>query len=296
MAFGTPQNFLSDLQATVMSGVELEIGDASSPALSNLLTVDAVKRLPTDPQQWPARLQAAYEVAHQSESMPVVFDALAVRIDFERWANRVSRTAWRYLMLVVAAMMLGLAAFYFFSSVIYREAYADLRRMASVESPAAEDPMVSVITAMVVGGCVGFLVLAAGASGGLRKIVLWAGGQSAMDGQQSSQAICVMDALQRSTLPMDAAIDLATAVVAGDLKLNQRLRAAFTGASCRDGIGVWARLQATGANQAMMGIELWLPKAVVILVGGMLSVFYCLSIYRPIIAILNELASAANRL
>lgn len=296
MAYGTPEIFLNELKAAILSGVEMEFGDNSSSARSKILTVDKLRQISNEPHQWPARLRAAYETADKVGAMPIVFDALAVGIKSDRWAQRVSRRAWWYLMVLIAAMITGWIMLAYFSSAIYAEVSAELQFASTRRDTSSTDPLPFFNAMTWTAGAFAMAVVAWGFLGGPRKALSWAGGQSIKSLRQSSVALRVIESLNRRDVSMPQAIDLATEVVAADQLVGQRLHSTLASAVTGEGLSAWARSQQSAVQQRMTSIELWFPLLVATMVGGILAVFYCLAVYQPIINILMQLATAADRL
>ena len=301
MAIVSNDGFLNDLKAAIIFGQALEVGTAETQAVKNLLTIEQVEEYLSKPavreierSYLPSRLVAAEKFSNTTGNMSVVFKALSVRVDAERWSDRVlSRTGW-YLLLLVVTMVLGLAVFYYFSNPLFEDLRSDMKLVVVAKYVPAIDPaawVLPTIAGTFVLGVVGWLFTIAG---GLREIVGWLGGQTIARQRQTSVAFSAIGELNQSGMPMQQAVELSCDLVAADPETREKISSVFSHAKESSGIAAWAESMAAAANDRMTKIELWLPLATTTLIGGVLATIYCLLIYKPIISILYELASASG--
>ena len=151
----------------------------------------------------------------------------------------------------------------------------------------------------IVGVCAllfGVLVFVWMKFGGPRATVLWCGGKRVSDLQQSAVALEAIERLHQSGATMEEAIELSCNLVAADPATRSKIERALEGSTESSGLVAWADAMAVAARDRMTKIELWLPLLVATIIGGVLGAVYCLLIYRPLISILKELASAASGL
>ena len=299
-------DFLNDLKAAIIFGWALEVETAEKRAVRNLLTVKQIDAYLSEPaisasaisaldqSQLPPRLIAAEKFAKITGSMSVVFEALSVRLDSQRWSNRVlSRTGW-YLLLLVLTMVLGLALFYHFSNPVFENLRSDMRLESVAKYVPPVDPTAWVLPTILVAlflGVVGWLFTIAG---GLTKIVDSLGGQAIARQRQTSVALDAIGELNQAGIPMKEAVKISCDLVAADPETRERINAALSGAKEATGIAAWADSMAAAARERMTKIELWLPLVTTTLIGGVLATLYCLLIFNPLISILYELASTSG--
>jgi len=144
-------------------GQPIEVGDAETRAQSNLLTCKQIDRLKSDSLRdvdWPPRLLAARKYCEQTGLVSGVFRPLAVRLDSQRWVDRVlRRTVW-YLLLLIVTMVLGLVFFFYYSNPVYEDLRSDLRYLSAAHYVPQTDPVAWMMPTLVVAivlGAIGLL-------------------------------------------------------------------------------------------------------------------------------------------
>ncbi len=293
------KNFLSDLKAAVMVGQALESGGVDSVQTRRRLTVQEIDRLLVNPIQqneWSPRLKAAYQFVQQTDAIGTVFDGLSVRLETQRWRDKVLRRTGWYLLLLLVTMMVGLIVFFYWSNPLFENLRYDLQLVSVSRSAPASDPAGWMLPTIIFAGVLALIGMFWIVFGGPQRTVWLLGGRSISQWRQTSVALRAIEQTQQSGMPMDASIELACDVVAASDATRADIRSALSGAKDAMGIVAWADSMASAARDRMTKIELWLPLATSTIIGGVLATIYCLLIYRPIISMLSELASAAEGL
>ena len=291
------KNFLSDIKAAVMIGQPLESDASDAAVLRNGLTVQQIDRLLVNPDKrndWSPRLQAALEFAQQTDSIGIVFEGLSVRLESQRWRNKVlRRTSW-YLLLLVVVMVFGVAAFFYGANPHFANLRTDLKLMSAAQYVPQADPAAWMLPTILCGLVVALLTFIWIFLGGPQRTVWLFGGRSISQWRQTSVALRAIERTHQSGMSMERSIELACDLVAASTDTRTKIRSALLDARDSLGIVAWADSITSAARDRMTKIELWLPLVASALIGGALATFYCLLIYRPIISILCELVSAAE--
>ena len=282
-----------------MVGQPLESDASDSVVLRNGLTVQEIDRLLVNPDKrndWSPRLKAALEFAQQTDAIGVVFDGLSVRLESQRWRNKVLRRTGWYLLLLVVTMVLGLVAFFYWSNPHFANLRSDLQLMSAAQYVPQTDPAAWMLPTILCGLVVALLALIWILFGGPQRTVWLLGGRSISQWRQTSVALRAIERTHQSGMSMEKSIELACDLVAASTDTRAKIRSGLLEAKDSLGIVAWADSITTAARDQMTKMELWLPLATTTLIGGALATFYCLLIYRPIISILSELVSAAEGL
>ena len=291
------ENFLSDIKAAVMVGQPLESGVVDSLLPQGRLTVQEIDRLLANPDHstdWPPRLKAAFEFAQQTDSMGIVFEGLSVRLESLRWRKKVLRRTGWYLLLLIVTMVLGLALFFYWSSPLFETLRTDLQFMSTAQYVPQTDPVAWMLPTMVGAIVVAVIALVWIFFGGPQRMVWLLGGRSISRWRQTSVALKAIQQSHQSGMPMQESIELSCDLVAASDVTRGKIRSALSGSKESSGIVAWADSMDCAARDRMTKIELWLPLATTTLIGGVLAISYCLLIYKPILSMLCELASAAE--
>ena len=292
------KSFLEDLKAAVLLGCELESGDSESSSdttLSKRLSVTQLDQLSNvETASWPQRMTVALGVFRQTGTMPIVFEALSVRLDSDRWVSRVLRKTWWYLLLVIATMVLGMFSVFYFANNDFQNFSADLKLSTTGDQATAVELMAWFPTAMICGIVIGLLLLGWLLLGGSRRLTMRLGGRKILQIQQTATLLKILEQVNPAGNNKGDSIELACDAVAAGPKIRSQVHAALDDARSNVGLSAWAESLAKDARKRMTVIELWLPLMIVTLIGGGLAVFYCLLIYRPIISMLLEFASSAR--
>jgi len=291
------EKFLSNIKAAVMVGQLLETGAVDSFVPQRRLTVQEIDRLLANPDQgdsWSPRLKTAFQFATQTDSMGIVFDGLSVRLKSHRWRTAVLRRTGWYLLLLIVTMVLGLAFFFYYSNPLFENLRSDLQLMSTAQYVPQTDPVAWLIPAMVGAIVVAVIALIWILIGGPQRTVWLLGGRAIARWRETSVALNAIEQSHQSGMTMEESINLSCDLVAASSATRGRIEKALSGSNESSGITAWADSMATAAIDRMTKIELWLPLATTTLMGGALATIYCLLIYKPIISMLCELASAVE--
>lgn len=291
------EKFLSDIKAAVMFGQALESGAVDALVLQRCLTVREIDRLLSDPDQednWSPRLKAAFAFAQQTDAMGIVFDGLSVRLESQRWREKVLRRTGWYLLLLILTMVLGLAFFFYCSNPLFENLRSDLQRMTVAQYVPQTDPVAWILPALVGAIVVAVIALLWIFIGGPQRTVWLLGGRSIARWRETSVALNAIEQSHQSGMTMKESINLSCNLVAASSATRGKIETALSGANESLGVRAWADSMAAAARDRMAKIELWLPLAATTLMGGVLATIYCLLIYGPIISMLCELASAVE--
>ncbi len=293
------ENFLNDIKAAVTIGQPLESESAGSVVVNNRLTVQQIDKMLVNPDQWndwSPRLKSAFAFAQQTGAMGTVFDGLSVRLETQRWRDKVLRRTGWYLLLLVVTMVAGLVLFFYWSNPLFESLRSDLQFMSVSQHVPQTDPAAWMLPVIAFGVVLAPLAAVWILLGGPQRTVWLFGGRSIAQWRQTSVALRAIEQTHESGMPMDESIKLSCDLVAASDSTRTKIGSALSGASDSLGIVAWADAMASAARDRMTKIELWLPLATTTIIGSALATIYCLLIYRPIISMLRELASAAEGL
>lgn len=291
------KNFLYDIKAAVMVGQPLEIEAEGAVIPPGGLTLQEIDRLLVNQDQrndWSPRLKAAYQFAQQTDAMGTVLDGLSVRLETQRWrGNVLRRTGW-YLLLLLLTMVAGLVLFFYWSNPLFEHLRSDLKLMSATQHLPPTDTVQWMLPTIIFGVVLVLLSVAWIMLGGPQRTVWLLGGRSISQWRQTSVALRAIELTHQSGMSMAESIELSCDLVAASGGTRAKIKSALSDAKDSLGIVAWADSMAGAARDRMTKIELWLPLATTALIGGALATTYCLLIFRPILSILRELASAAE--
>ncbi len=315
------QAFQDGLMAASLAGVPIAL-DGQAPAASpSALLASLSEWRQQNEDQWPRRYHAARAVYEHTGDMPLVLDGLTAISRSGQQLARLVWKPWRYLVLLTGVACLGLLGYWALVVPDLKRLRSDLdlvplpiaEARPAVFFPGSDFGVLDSIPWIVV-GLVGLMFVG--------TLVLWAtkglttlmsrGGQS---GYLRQNAVAIggrvaAQLLQRGS-DLDTAISISSDLVVGSQTLVQPIRDAASAAALNQAVRpdggsldscdptVAALRRATqhfdlAARTRLSLLQNLLPLLVVTLIGGGGALLYCLTLFLPLIRLLDDTAQPVH--
>ena len=309
------KQFQGDLEAAVVAGAPLEIGDDSAgvggkltlakldqmqyviqPHLDKNESLDQILAAHPD---FPKRYKSALQVFHQTGSMTTVLDGLATRKIAQRQVGRTLRWAFVYLMVLLAVAFAGL--FLYSSKVVpvVNNMQADMTLPSAINVDTSNRIDVTRWSGPLVlifgGSLVGLLLWSC--VGGASRIAMWLGGTKYVRCQTSKTALRTLEMMVENESE-GAAISDANRIgewvttccdlVGADTTVRQEVQHA---ARTPSDLGSLSDYMGMSANHKLAYLKVATPIGLVTVFGGLVALSYCFVILWPIFLMLRDLST-----
>lgn len=312
------ERFRADLAAAVAAGVPVSFGlDTKSAELDRWceeLKVDSgatgscsgadrtrtINQSATGGPALPNRFLAAYKVFATTDSMAEVLDGLIAVPEAERQVRRALRWPFIYLAIVLLVAILGLVFYAWRIQPVHELLQAELAFPPAVREARSLQlldwlPMVVLVFATVL-----FVASVSLLAGGFRWLVMAIGGRRFVRSQGSAAVMRTMASLAASGMGAAEAGKTARQLVLGERVSGPAPTTdsgeSGTGRESRVG-DAWLALAGyhqVAAEQQLRHLKIATPAILLSVIGGAVGVGYALTIYGPLIRLLNQLVTAGT--
>lgn len=313
MQTATFEHFCDDLRAAKLAGVPLEVGTHASATaavpVSEKRLAAAFKTLqpywtslhahgehpqPSESsaelKSVPIRLRAAAEVFAATDSMVPVLRGLSTRVVASRAVVRSLHWPVVYLIVLLAVALLGVIFFMTQLAPEINSVRADLE-LSEPLSPIELRDRLSWINAMpIVFGTGLALALTAILLGGVSRFAMILGGREVVRSRIMAAALQIYRDLRVSGFDPQDAIRISCELTAANAKTVQEL-SSFTDANSRlTEIDLASEQLIVAGDRRLARIKSTIPACMVLVVGGGAALLYGVSVFAPIVQLLQDLA------
>lgn len=305
-------HFHEGLRAAVIAGAPLELGKSKAfpfsvgranlnklahleEAIQRLLvTSGSLSRLLDSPSSLPARYRAALSVYDRTRDMALVLEGLTVRANSRRHLARLLRASFFYLLLVIAVASVGLAFFSRYIVPSIEQMREDLMLYPAASAPLRANGtqwLTVIVAVMELVLCVLLVLLF---FGGASKLASWLGGRYYQVHRLSAVAVQTIGALVVRSTPLPEATSLGFELVGSDRETEQKVNLALQ--DCPQSKSAATHLQTIGDHFSTVSasrlcvLRVVLPITLVVVVGGAVTMIYCLAIFVPLVSLLYDLS------
>ena len=274
----------------------LERIDQLETALNNCVsTNDSSQDYLETNSDTPSRYRVAVQTFSKSGSMLPVLDGLSVKIAASQEATSAIQWALTYVIVTIAVASAGL---FWFAYSIVPTIYAirdDLIQTRALQNVSTNqflliDWSASIAIAFAV---LLLAVLVAVLVFGFRKACMWLGGREFVDAKAKSIALQNTYFMTESGIDVDQAAKLSCEMIGiENSKRDNILSLANSIESPKDLLN-FSEHSSMVANQILNRLRVRIPVRMIVILGGLISLVYCVAIFWPIISLLNDLLSAS---
>ena len=202
------------------------------------------------------------------------------------------RWSFIYLLIVVATALLGLWIFYAGGASAIEIFRTDLRLLAAVESQHPVNVrawLPGIMIVMAIG-----LVLGVGwmLAGGVSSLTMRLGGRRYVRCNMSATILRVAQALVKTGMGVDDSVCVGCDLIGADSKVQNEVQSIVRGVDDANTIGRMADYSSLTAQKRLAQLRFGTPVYLVAILGGGLALVFCLIVFLPILALLNDLPRA----
>lgn len=285
------QRFRNDLLAGLMSGVPMMGLDGHFLSADQLETIH--RDFDEDPgaETIPNWYTAATTVFVRTGSMLPVLEGLSIREHAVSRANRSLRWTFFYLMIVIIVALIGLCLFYsrsVWAFELFRDDFQNSRSALEQDSLQVLDWLPGIIIVLAI---IAVLMLLSLVVFGTRRFSLWVGGHRYVQHAVSSMTLRISRSLLHSGLSLDNAISVACDLTGSGENERREISQLCLGATDEKAIGAMVNCESQAAHHCLAKLRVATPLYMVALLGGGLTLLYCLMVFLPIFWLMNDMIS-----
>ena len=239
------------------------------------------------------RYRAALKTFAQTKTMLPVLEGLTTQLIAEKKVGKALRHTFYYLFVLVGVTVLGML---FYSYKVMPE-MLEIRKdvVATFNHPASESfdplpwiPLFTTILAIVLGAMLIWFLW-----GGIKKLAMWCGGADYVRKKNSYIALRITQLLIESGMKPAESIELGCVLSNCDSKAQANVASAFNIESdVQDTIAI-RRLGdylIASAHERLNYIRTVVPITLITIVGGTITLIYCLIVYWPFVDLLWDVS------
>jgi hypothetical protein len=253
----------------------------------------------------PRRLLAAFRVFATTDSMAEVLDGLTAVPEAERQVYRALRWPFLYLAIVMLVAILGLVFYAGRIQPVHDRLQAELTYPPAVREVPTLQWLDWLPTVVLVSASLFLVVLIGLLAGGFRWLVMAIGGRRFVQSRGNAAALRTTAALAAAGMGPAEAGQTARELVFGEPDRESAAAKASAGSvAVESGIGrhnrgdhPWLALAGyhqVVAEQQLRHLRVATPVVLLSVIGGAVGAGYALTIYGPLIRLLNQLVTAGS--
>ncbi len=309
------KQFQGDLEAAILAGAPLEIGDAKD-GISGKLSLskldqmqyviqphldknESLEQVITAHPELPKRYQAALQVFDRTGSMSTVLDGLTTRSIAQRQVGKTLRWAFVYLMVLLTVSFTGLYLYSINVVPVVNDMQSDLTLPSKIKVDTSERFDVTRWTAplVLVYGSVLIGLLFFGCLGGTSQIAMWLGGTKYVRCRTSTTALRTLQMMMETNTvnETNSAANQAArwASVSCDLVGADEVVKRTTELASREPkeLNSLADYMGLSAKHKLAYLKVATPIGLVTVFGGLVALAYCFVILWPVFLMLRDMST-----